>query len=189
MKTDLYKKVEKLVVDSFSRLSKDTKHHIRTVYWIKKLKPDVDEALLIAAVAHDINRSSIKNRKEELKLIKESRKGGLDKRFLKKHQKQGAEIIGKFLEKQGADKKLIKKVKILVFKHEEGGSRDQNLLKDADSLSFFENNINRMIEIIPRMGKKKIREKIDWMYNRITSKKAKKIAEPYYLNVIKKIKL
>jgi len=189
MKTDLYKKVEEFAIDGFIKTgSRSVSHHVGVVYWIKKLKPDADEALLIAAVAHDINRSSIKGRKEDLKLVKESKKGGLDKRFLRRHQKQSAEIIGEFLEKQRADKKLIKRVKMLVSKHEEGGNRDQNLLKDADSLSFFENNIDRILEMIPEMGEKKIREKIDWMYNRITSRKAKQIAKPYYQKAIKKLK-
>ena len=189
MKTDLYKKVEEFVIDGFIKTgSRSVSHHVGVVYWIKKLKPDADEALFIAAVAHDVERIIPKNRKEEMNLIKKSKEGFLNKKMLKKHQKRSVEIIGKFLEKQGADKKLVKRVKMLVSKHEEGGNRDQSLLKDVDSLSFFENNIDRILEMIPEMGEKKVREKIDWMYNRITSRKTKQIAKPYYQKAIKKLK-
>ena len=188
MKIDLYKKVKKFVIDSFIKAgSKIIKHHPRTAYWVKKLRPDADEALLIAAVAHDIGRGFTGRWEETLEFIKKSKKGALDKRFLENHQKRSAEIIGKFLEKEGGDKKLIKRVKMLVSKHEIGGNKDQNLLKDADSLSFFENNIDGTIEMIPQIGKEKVREKINWMYNRITSRKAKQIAKPWYQKAIKKL--
>ncbi len=34
---------------------------------------------------------------------------------------------------------------MLVSKHEVGGNEDQNLLKDADSISFFENQVGHFL--------------------------------------------
>ncbi|MBW2993145.1 DUF4202 domain-containing protein [Candidatus Woesearchaeota archaeon] len=175
---NLYKKVEKFVVDSFTKPNKvyQIKHFLRTAYWIKKLKPNADESLQIAAVAHDIERAL---RREDMH--KKKLKGYAGKEFLRPHQERGAEIIGDFLKKQGADKKLINKVKMLISRHEEGGNKEQNLLKDADSISFFENNVSFFLtEKVPEVGKAKVKEKFDWMFSRITSRKAKKIAKPWY---------
>ena len=56
---NLYKKVEKFVIDSFTKAgrTKDIIHLERTVYWIKKIKPGADKALLSAGIAHDIERA------------------------------------------------------------------------------------------------------------------------------------
>ena len=77
---------------------------------------------------------------------------------------------------------------MLVSKHEEGGNDDQNLLKDADSVSFFETNISLFLtKHVQDVGKEKVREKFDWMYKRITSEKAKQIARPWYEEAIKNL--
>jgi hypothetical protein len=182
MNTELFKQVKEFVNSSFNH--KGINHFEQTVYWVKKLKPDADEALLIAAYAHDIQRAFRGSQIE--KAIKKSKKGFNDKKLMKLHQEKGAEIMGKFLEKEGADKNLIERVKHLISRHEWGGDDNQNLLKDADSLSFFECNIEHFIKIKAReMGKDKVKAKFDWMYERITSPKAKKIAKPIYQKAIK----
>jgi len=181
--SDLYKKVEKFVIDSFTKANKvyQIKHFIRAAYWIKKLKPDADEALLIAAVAHDIERAF---RSEDM--VKKKLGGYAGKEFLRPHQERGAEIIGDFLKKQGAGKELIERVKMLVSRHEEGGNKDQDLLKDADSVSYFENNVSFFLtEKVAEVGKEKVKGKFDWMFSRMTSEKAKKIARPWYKKAIK----
>ncbi|MBU1922150.1 DUF4202 family protein [Patescibacteria group bacterium] len=187
MSTKLYKKAEQFVVDAFKKIGNEggIKHFLRTVYWIKQLRPNADEALLISAVAHDIQRAF-----REKDLSKNASGNPLlNPAMLDDHQKKGAEIIADFLVKQNANQKLIDRVKMLVSKHEVGGNTDQNLLKDADSISFFENNAGHFIEkLVPLFGKKVIKEKFDWMYERITSKKAQQIAQPMYEKALKKLK-
>ena len=184
----LYDLVEKFVISSFSEeaLKNQLTHFKRTVHWVKELNPEADEALLISAIAHDIERSV---RKEEvLKKIKEI--GLTSSDFLKNHQERGAEIIANFLEEQGAENELIDKVKRLVSKHEVGGDEEQNLLKDADSLSFLENNLSYFLspeKITATGGIEKVKEKISWMFNRITSDKAKQIAQPWYDKAMKEM--
>ena len=186
---NLYKKTEKFVIDSFTRIGKEyeVKHLLRTVYWIRKMNKLIynrtaDEALLISAVAHDIERAY---RKDDVKKIISS--GFLSKKFLRLHQERGAEIISDFLKTKKANQRLIEKVKQLVSKHEEGGNEDQNLLKDADSLSFFECNVNKFLGKAETKGKEYVKEKFEWMYTRITSKKAKDIAKPLYEDAMKRL--
>ena len=188
MSLKLYKKAEQFVVDSFIKVDEDKqiKHFIRTVYWIKQLKSDADEALLISAVAHDIERAFRKS-----DVMPKVQKGGfMDKGFLRLHEERGAEIIGNFLGEQNANHKIIDKVKMLVSKHEEGGNNEQNLLKDADSISFFENNAPMFLtKKVNEVGKEKVKEKFDWMFNRITSKKAKELAMDWYKKAVKDLEL
>ncbi len=181
----LYEKVENFVRRSFGdRFGMD--HFKRTAYWIKKLEPDADEALRIAAIAHDIERAFSPLGGDQSKREKETGFHHID--YLRHHQEEGAKIIERFLAQNSADKKLIERVKMLISRHEEGGTRDQNLLKDADSISFFENNISFFLEHkIYKAGKENVRKKFEWMYKRITSNKAKKIAEPFYEKAMKEI--
>ncbi|MEW6408068.1 MAG: DUF4202 family protein [Patescibacteria group bacterium] len=184
---NLYKKVGKFVVDSFHAANRNHEipHFKRTVFWLLKLRPRADEALKIAAISHDIERAF--RRKD----MKEKRKKYplASKKYYDPHEKRGAEIIGKFLKKQGADREMITRVKMLVSEHEEGGNKDQNLLKDADNISFFENNVSHFLPIRSgdEMAGQKVREKFDWMFGRITFDKAKKIALPMYKKAINRL--
>lgn len=179
----MFEKV-KLFVDKAFEGKRVIKHFERTVYWLKHFKLDVDEAFLIAAYAHDIERGF---RKPEISAMHTDRDAGfLDEEFLKHHQEKGAEIIGEFLRKNKYPEKDIERVKMLVSKHEVGGNEEQNLLKDCDSISFFEIQASHFIENkVQEVGKEKVKNKFDWMFNRITSKKAKEIAKPLYEKAIR----
>ena len=184
MSPELYNKAEQFVIVSFTKVGKSSqiKHFIRTVHWIKELKPDADEALLISAVAHDIERAFRQKDVSE----KKNSAGFTDKEFLRPHEERGAEIICGFLKQQGAKDEFIQRVKMLVSRHEEGGDDDQNLLKDADSISFFENNVSLFLtKKVNEVGKERVRQKFDWMFNRITSGKAKQISKHWYEEAIK----
>lgn len=175
----IYNLAEQFVFDSFNKAEKPSsiKHFIRTVYWLKELKPDSDEALLVSAIAHDIERAF--RQKDVLEKITSA--GFTSVEFFRLHEERGAEIIADFLKHQNVDDGFIERVKKLVSRHEEGGDDDQNLLKDADSVSFFETNVSLFLDKkVKEDGKDKVRQKFDWMYNRITSEKAKQIAQPFY---------
>jgi hypothetical protein len=179
--TDLYKNVEQYVFDSFIKAKRvhEVLHLLRTLYWLEQLRPNANEALRIASISHDIERAfRQKDVKEIVKKI-----GGLTSReYFEKHEIRGAEIIGGHLEKQGARKKLIERVKMLVSRHERGGNDDQNLLKDADSIGFFEIYVTGklMQEMVEHIGKDEAKKKIDFMYNRISADKVRKIVKKWY---------
>jgi len=186
MEGELYKKVEQFVIDSFTNTGKTQgiKHFLRTTYWLKELEPQADEAMQIAAVSHDIERAF---RQPDILEI-QTKVGFTDLAFLRLHQERGAEIIGSFLKQQNVSDQVIDKVKMLVSRHEEGGNKEQNILKDADSISFFENNIEHFLtKIAAEKGKDKTQAKFDWMFNRITSNKAKQIAQQWYNEAIKQL--
>ena len=177
---NLFNKIRNFVNESFKKNEDQMLHFDRTVHWLKKLKPNATEDFLIAAIGHDIERAFRVN--EPFK-----RAGFRDEEFLKNHMKKGAEILGKFLKEEGADDITIKKVKHLVSGHELGGDEDQNLLKDADSLSFVENNAQIFLSKFDELGYEKIKEKFDWMYERISSPKAKELAKPFYNDMMSKL--
>jgi hypothetical protein len=188
MANPIYKQVETYVIDRFTKAGDDEgiEHFLRTVHWLKMLKPDADEALFIAAVAHDIERAY--RRHEAYDKIKNSDKGFRSDEHLTHHQEEGAKIICEYLQQIGADQKIIERVRMLVSKHEIGGNDDQNLLKDADSISFFENNVKYfVVRKVNETGKEKVKDKFDWMYDRMTSEKAKRFARQLYGEALKKL--
>jgi Domain of unknown function (DUF4202) len=160
-------------------------HFERTVYWLKELKPDADEPMQIAAYAHDIARASRKTNSVETFKDKEFNDSGI----IADHQEQGAQIICDFLRKRQYDQLSIDRIYNMVRRHEEGGDSESDLIKDADSLSYLENNVPKFLKIIPALGKGKVGRKITWMYERITLDKAKKIAEPMFDVAIQQVKV
>lgn len=180
MNLSIYNKVEQFVFDSFDK-EIDRQHLIQTVYWLKELCPEADEVLLVAAIAHDIERAY---RKKDL-LEKKVSVGFANIEFYRLHEERGAEIIANFLKQEKVDNAFIKRVRFLISRHEEGGNDDQNFLKDADSISFFEIYVPLFLEkVIFVIGKEKTKEKFDWMFNRISSEKAKEIVQPIYEKAI-----
>lgn len=177
---ELYQAADHHVEQSFADHKGTMKHLRRTADWVEELKPDADEALMIAAVSHDIERSA---------RSPEYRVGSFtDPEFLRYHQETGAQMIAKFLETQNAPAELVDRVKHLVSKHEVGGDDDQNLLKDADTVSFFENNIDLFLtKKIKEEGREAIHEKLRWMFDRITSDKARELAQPFYDEAMKRL--
>ncbi len=164
----LYDKVVQFVDKSF----KGRKAHFqRTVFWLEKFLPNVTDAHRIAAYAHDIERA-IKGEKD---------RDYLNTDILTRHQEEGAKIMQKFLTKQNADEKTIKTVENLISKHEVGGDEDQNALMDADSVSYFETNVEMFVrERAEKEGYEKIKAKLDWMFDRISLPERKEFARENY---------
>lgn len=190
MKNSIFKMVKKFVTDTFVEAGDKhgVKHLLRTAYWMKFLRPDIDEAALVAAISHDIQRGYKKEEKRNF--VYRSSMGFLDKEFLKHHQNYGAKIIYDWLKDQGIDKDFRDRVAMLISRHEVGGNNDQNLLKDADSISFFECNVDHFLTTkVLESGREKVREKFDWMFNRITSLKAKQIAKPMYESALEQLEI
>ena len=158
-------------------------HFEKTLSWLKQLNPQADEALQIAAYAHDIERAFRANQKASHKFPNEAE--------LTKHQEQGAKMMYKYLLNNGADEKTAAKVKTLIEKHEISGTDDQNLLKDADSLSYFETSAYHHINAIKTKGflKEDVKNKFDWMFDRISSAEAKKLSQPLYEKAINSLNL
>lgn len=176
MSNDYVEKTKSFVDTAFG-LKKD--HFERTLFWLMELEPESDIALKVAAYSHDMERA-FRPKNSKRFLIYE------DKNDLTGHQKESAAIMHDFLIDNGADNTLAERVRHLIEKHEEGGDQDQNILKDADSISYLETNAPKHIEEMKSgiFAPPQVKEKFNYMFNRITSPKAKEIARPMYDKVI-----
>lgn len=182
--TNLYRKAEQFMQESFGTNQAGPRHLRRTADWVAKLRPDADEALLIAALCHDIERAE--KHAENKSSTHPDKITGED--YLIRHQERSARIMHEFLILAGASPDFADRVLHLIEKHEVGGDEDQNLLKDADSISFFENNTDLFLEKgIHIIGREETIRKFQWMFNRITSREAQEIARPLFLDAMKRI--
>jgi hypothetical protein len=159
-------------------------HFERTLYWVKQLRPGVDEAIQIAAYAHDVGRASQGFKDFQQQMIIAEKTDEIAKKADIYHQEEGERMIQAFLSKHTKDQKFIDKVGFLVRNHEDGGTTDSDLVKDADSLSYFDTNVHKHLKMYP---KNLATKKFNYMYNRISSKKAKSLAKPIYENAIKQL--
>lgn len=177
MDSIMFDKVEQFVLDAFTKAGapSNISHHQRAVHWIKKLKPEADEALLIAGMAHDIERA----------FHGDWKKGSDDPELLRKHQDLSAVEIEKFLRHEGAKEKLIARVKHLVSHHETGGDEDQNVLCDADCLAFLEEKAVKLAERSKQEGNvHEAGRRIHMVFKRISSPKARQIAHLWHEEAI-----
>ncbi len=176
-----YPQVKDYVVHSFAAVDNQVVplHLEKTVDWLLKLHPQADEALLIAGIAHDIERA-FREEKVYRKMF-HSDNAFLDDSFLDYHQQRSAKIIADFLQRLNCPTTLSKKVFHLVSHHETGGDFETDMLKDADSLSFFQTNVDLFVTVKVRESSiEKVRNKFIWMYERISMLKAREYCLPQY---------
>jgi hypothetical protein len=143
-----------------SPVAEDPIHSELVLRWVLKLKPDADEGLQIAALAHDIERAMAEITDSESKQKDYTE-------YKKEHAARSARFIAEMLKQQGYSKEVIEKVTGLVEKHEVGGDEESDILRDADSLAYFEYNMPFYLE---RNGEEKTKEKIKFMYKRMSDK-------------------
>jgi hypothetical protein len=177
----IYHKVEKFVKETYRRAGKEKTipHFERTVHWVEQLSPDSDEALQIAAFSHDIERA----------IYGDWVQGSTETDVLQKHGELSAEIIGGFLRTIDAEDAFISKVKKLVTGHEFFGNDEQNVLNEADCISYFETRAPIHVTVWPDQGvpKAHIRKKFEFMYARLKTEKAIEIVKPLFKKAMDKL--
>ncbi len=136
--------------------------------WVLGLKPEADMALQIAALGHDIERS-IEERK-----IKRANFTDYDE-FKKAHSQNSATILQEILLDHDVNQDFIDKVVHLVLLHEFGGTPEANILKYADSISFFDVNLPFYFQ---RNSERETVFRMKWGYKRL-SKVAKSIVRNF----------
>ena len=112
----------------------DPRHADNVLEWLLKLKPDADEALQIAALAHDIDRADDQTK------IKRADFNNYDQ-FKATHAHHSATILKQILQQCQVEPSIVDNACQLVEQHEVGGDPRSDLLKDADSISYFEVNM------------------------------------------------
>lgn len=146
-----------------SSVPEDPPHSENVLAWIINLKPDADEALQISALAHDIDRANEKTK------VKRSNFKDYNK-FKSEHAKNSAYILKDILNKCHVKQSIIDESCRLVKYHEVGGDPLSDLLKDADSISFFEINMPFYFQ---REGYEETLKRCIWGYNRLSPKMKK----------------
>ena len=154
-----YKKIEEVIIKQIakSEVPEDFVHSKDTVKWLLKIKPDADVALKIAALGHDIDRSTgnKKVKREDYK----SYDG-----FKKAHALNSARIIADIMKSSHANQELIDEVYNLITNHETGGDKRSDILKYSDSISFFNVNLPYYFE---RNTEEETRRRCIWGLERL----------------------
>ncbi len=152
------KSIEAII--SGSSVPEDPVHSKNTLNWLLKLKHDADEALQIAALGHDIERAI-----DQRKVWREDFEHY--DQFKAAHAHNSAEILKEVMLDCGVDETLMEQVYDLVNRHEVGGDERSDLLKDADSISYFEVNLPHYYN---RHGWDETKRRCLWGYKRLSEK-------------------
>ena len=149
-----------------SKVSEDPRHAENTLEWLLKLDPKSDQALQISALSHDIDRA------DEAKKVRRDDYDDYDE-FKAAHARNGAKVLRSLLDRCGVARPIADEACRLVTLHEVGGDRHSDLLRDADSISFFEVNMPLYYQ---REGWDKTKRRCIWGYGRLSAR-LKKIAK------------
>ncbi len=117
-----------------SNVPEDPAHADNTLQWLLHLRPDAGEALQLAALAHDIDRAV------EVSKVRRADFDDYDV-FKAAHARHGAQLLRPILTACGVVGEFVDEAYRLVVVHEVGGDLDSDLLKDADSISYFDVNL------------------------------------------------
>ncbi len=164
------KKIEEIIKKS--SVPEDPIHSKNTLQWLLKLKPDADEALRIAALGHDIERAI-----EERKVKREDYESYDE--FKSSHALNSANILKEIMDAYNIQKELTDDVFFLVSHHEIGGTKRADLLKNADTLSFFQVNLPHYFN---RNGEEETERRFLWGYNKLPKSLKKIVNEFHYQN-------
>ncbi len=149
-----------------SRVPEDPRHADNTLEWLLRLEPDAGEALQLAALAHDIDRAI------EAGKVRRADFDDYDA-FKAAHARHGAELLRPILTACSVARDIVDEACRLVEVHEVGGDPDADLLKDADSISYFDVNLSLYYQ---REGWAETKRRSLWGYRRL-SVRARKIVE------------
>ncbi len=143
-----------------SRVPEDPRHADNTLEWLLRLEPDAGDALQLAALAHDIDRAI-----EESKV----RRADFDDydAFKAAHARNGAEILRPILIQCDVEADIVDEACRLVEVHEVGGDPRSDLLKDADSISYFDVNLPLYYQ---REGWQETKRRSSWGYRRLSTR-------------------
>ena len=143
-----------------SQVPEDPRHADNTLEWLLCLEPDAGDALQLAALAHDIDRAI-----EEIK-VKQADFDDYDA-FKAAHARNGAELLRPILNACGVAGDIVDEACRLVEVHEVGGDPRSDLLKDADSISYFDVNL---LLYYQREGWAETQRRSLWGYRRLTQR-------------------
>jgi len=162
-------------------------HLLQTEVWLKRLKPDASEEMLLAALTHDMERAFPGPDSPSL----DPRDGVDNPAYNIAHSERSARIVSNYLREQGASQESIEEVARLIRAHEYGGDDEENYIQAADSLSFLEVNVDVFLGWMDAGDEKwnadAVRAKFTWMYERMQIHQARDLARSLYKDAISKL--
>lgn len=140
-----------------SDVPEDPTHAEDTLAWLLHIDPTAGDALRLAALGHDIDRA----------VPEKTRRADFEDydAFKAAHARRSAELLRSMFVEAGAAPGLVEHVCELVERHEVGGTIDSDLLQDADSLSFFTNNLPAYLS---REGEAEALSRCTWGLRRLS---------------------
>jgi len=146
-----------------SQVPEDPSHAENTLEWLLRLDAKSDQALQIAALAHDIDRA------DKARRVRRSDYDNYDM-YKTVHAQHGAKILRTILTECGVADSIAKEACRLVTVHEVGGDPRSDLLKDADSISYFDVNLPLYFQ---REGWEETKRRCVWGYRRLSTRMKK----------------
>lgn len=134
-------------------------HATTTEAWLIKLFPKATPELKMAAFAHDIERCWC----TPLFPIQDEEYT----KYKQRHAYHCADLVSAMMVALEFPMDTTKHVHHLISMHEVGGDTETDLLRDADSLSYFDNNLHGYYV---KNGKEETQKKILFMYTRASDK-------------------
>ena len=141
-----------------SKVPEDFPHAHNTLEWLLKLDPTADQALQIAALSHDIDRAVT-----ERKVLRADFPDF--ETFKQAHAENSVTLLREILTTHDVEQSVAREACRLVLLHEIGGCPRSDLLKDADSLSYFEVNLPLYFQ---REGFAETKRRTLWGYSRLS---------------------
>lgn len=153
-----------------SRVPEDPRHAENTLEWLLRLDPESDQALQIAALGHDIDRAL------EDQKVHRADFNDYDS-FKDAHATNSANILREILKECGVAQATADEICRLVALHEVGGDTRSDLLKDADSISYFEVNMPLYYQ---REGWEETKLRCIWGFRRLSARVEKEVKRITY---------
>ncbi len=143
---------------SRSKVPEDPRHAESTVEWVFRLMPEADRALQLAALGHDVDRAI------ESRRVRKDCFQSFDQ-FKAAHALNSSEIVGEILLECGVDEEVRSEVCRLVRLHETGGDERSDVLRNADAISYFQDNLSLYFA---RNGWEETKRRSLWGFSRIS---------------------
>jgi hypothetical protein len=150
-------------------------HLRRTREWAAELCPDPPEALVLAALTHDIEEHYPAGPVYDPETLEP---GDFEYRW--QHSVRSAQLVEPFLHSQGATDAMVAETETLILLHELGGDDTANVLQAADSLAFLETDADRVAGWVRegRCSCERAKAELRWHADRIRIPRAGELARP-----------
>jgi len=150
-------------------------HLVCALAWLDRLAPGSHEAVRLATLTHDMERAFPGPDSPEMQSLN-------DPVYIRLHSERSAKIVGTWLREHGASEALARHVETLILAHETGGWLEADMVQAADSLSFFDTNVELFLGFVRagRFTAADVRWKFEHSYQRIRVPQAKELALPRF---------